>query len=186
VILVELGDGGLEGELAARDLEALDQIGGAGEEHAPAVLDQAAADGGGQVALAPARRAEHENVGAALEPAVSGDQRHDLGLGDRRHGCELEGVEGLSARQPGLGEVTLDAAAGPFGELDLGQGGEQARGGPALLVGPLREARPDGLDRREAQVTEQQAEAGFVDRIGRAHAAPPPIGASTAGAMRAS
>jgi len=51
VILVELGDGGLQCELAARDLEALDEIGGAGEEHAPAVLDQAEADGGGQVIL---------------------------------------------------------------------------------------------------------------------------------------
>lgn len=39
--MIEPIDGGLEIELATRHLELLDEIGGAGEEHAPSVLDQA-------------------------------------------------------------------------------------------------------------------------------------------------
>jgi hypothetical protein len=35
LVFVEAGDGCLESEFAARDLQLLDQIGGAGEEHAP-------------------------------------------------------------------------------------------------------------------------------------------------------
>ena len=110
--------------------------------------------------LAGAGRAEHEEVGALLEPAVAGGERHDLGLGDHRHGVEVEAVEGLAGRQPRLGQMALDAAAGAFGELVLGQGGEEAGGGPALLVGALGEARPDVRDAGQAQLGEQEAEAG--------------------------
>ena len=91
--------------------------------------------------LAAAGRAEHEEVVALLEPAVAGDERHDLGLGDHRHGVEVEAVEGLAGRQARLGEMALDAAAGALGELVLGQRREEAGGGPALLVGALGEAR---------------------------------------------
>src|SRR3954451_9788248 len=49
---VEAVEGGFEGELAAGDLELLDEIGGPREEDLPAVLDQREADGRGQVALA--------------------------------------------------------------------------------------------------------------------------------------
>ena len=82
MVFVELGDGGFQREFAAGDLEALDEVGGAGEHHAPAILDEPEADGGGQMALAATWRAEHEQVVALLEPAVAGDQRHDLGLGE--------------------------------------------------------------------------------------------------------
>ena len=46
VVAVELGDGAFQAEFASRDLQALHQIGGAGEEHAPAVLDQSKSEGG--------------------------------------------------------------------------------------------------------------------------------------------
>ena len=82
MVLVEPVDGGLERELAARDLEPLDEVGGAHEEDAPAVLDEAAAGGGGEVALAAAGGPEQPQVRAALEPAVAGDEGHDLGLGE--------------------------------------------------------------------------------------------------------
>ena len=166
VVLVEPVDGGLEGELAARLLEALDEVGGTHEQHAPAILDETAPDGGGEVALAAAGGPEQQQVGAALEPAVAGDERHDLGLGDRRHGLELEGVERLAGRQAGLGQVALDATAYALGDLVLGQGGEEAGGGPALLVGALGEARPDGLDCRQAEIAEQEAETRGVDGVG--------------------
>jgi hypothetical protein len=53
---IEPVDGGFQAEFAARDLEFLHQVGGAGEQHAPAVLDQCQPDGRGQVRLAAARR----------------------------------------------------------------------------------------------------------------------------------
>ena len=40
MIFVESGDCGFEGEIAARDLKFLDEIGGSGEEDAPTLLDQ--------------------------------------------------------------------------------------------------------------------------------------------------
>jgi len=45
VVLVELGDGGLENELAPCHLQTLNEIGRAGEEHAVAGLDEGVADG---------------------------------------------------------------------------------------------------------------------------------------------
>ena len=49
---VEPVDGGFEGELAAGNLELLDEVGGSGEEDLPAVLDEGEADRRGEVALA--------------------------------------------------------------------------------------------------------------------------------------
>ena len=178
MVFVELGDGGFQREFAAGDLEALDEVGGAGEHHAPAILDEPEADGGGQMALAATWRAEHEQVVALLEPAVAGDQRHDLGLGDHRDGVEVEAVEALAGRQARLGEVALDAAALALGEFVLGEGDEEPGGGPALLVGALSEAGPDVLDGGQAQLGEQKAQAGLVDGIGGGHADAP----SSAGA----
>src|SRR5437764_14222099 len=68
---VEAVEGGFEGELAAGDLELLDEIGGPREEDFPAVLDEREADGRGQVALSSARRPEEEQVGARGEPWAS-------------------------------------------------------------------------------------------------------------------
>ena len=76
--LVELGDGGLELQFAAGDLQLLDQIGGSGEEHAPAVLDQREADGGREMALAAAGWPEHEDIGPLGQPAVARGHGHDL------------------------------------------------------------------------------------------------------------
>src|SRR5712691_6764675 len=44
VVLVELGDGGFESEFAAGDLQPLDEIGGSGEQDAPAVFDEGEAE----------------------------------------------------------------------------------------------------------------------------------------------
>ena len=53
VVFVELGDGGFEIELTAGDLQPLNQIGGAGEQNAPAVFNQREAESRRKVALAP-------------------------------------------------------------------------------------------------------------------------------------
>ena len=57
---IEPVDGGLERQFAAGDLEPLDQVGGAGEQHAPAVFHQREADGGGQMRLAAAGSADEQ------------------------------------------------------------------------------------------------------------------------------
>lgn len=129
--------------------------------------------------FAAAGRAEDKQVVALLQPGVAGDQRHDLGFGHHGHGVEVEGVEGLAGRQAGLGEVALDAAAGALGDLVFSQGGEEAGGGPALFVGAFGEGGPDMFDRGQAQIAQQQPDAGGVDRIGGAHADAPSIGAVT-------
>src|SRR5881227_3890125 len=69
MILVELGECTFERELAARDLQALDEIAGSHEQHAPSVLDECEADGGRKMALASAGRTEQQEIGALLEPA---------------------------------------------------------------------------------------------------------------------
>ena len=48
---VELGNGGFESELAAGNLQSLDEIGGAGEQHAPAIFDKGEAESRRKVAL---------------------------------------------------------------------------------------------------------------------------------------
>jgi hypothetical protein len=56
VVLVELGDGGLELEVAPGHLQLLDEIGRAGEQHAVAAVDEGVAERRGEMALAGAGR----------------------------------------------------------------------------------------------------------------------------------
>ena len=69
-MLVELGERAFESKIATCDLQALDEIAGAHEQHAPSVLDEREPDGGGQVAFADAGRSEQQEIGAFLEPAI--------------------------------------------------------------------------------------------------------------------
>src|SRR3954447_19578181 len=138
-------DGGLEVKLAASQLELLHEIGGAGEEDAPSVLDEGQADSCRQVALAAAGRPEQEQIGALAQPAVTGGERHHLRLRDHRHGLEVEAVEGLPGWQPGFDEMTVGAPATAFGDLVLGHGGEEAGRRPTFLVGLLGKLRPSTL-----------------------------------------
>ncbi|MGY2933024.1 hypothetical protein ACVWZ6_002626 [Bradyrhizobium sp. GM6.1] len=152
---IEAANGGLEIELTPRHLELLDEIGGAGEEDAPSVLDKGQADGCRQVTLAAAGRAEQQQIGALAEPTIAGGERGHLRLGDHRHSLEVEIVEGLSGGQPRLDEMALDAAAAAFGDLVLGNGGEEAGRRPAFLVGLLGKLRPQHLDGWQPQLVEQ-------------------------------
>ena len=166
MVAVEPCELAFQGELAPCHLQALHQIGGAGEEHAIAVLDQGETDGGGKMAFAGAGRAEHEAVGALVEPAVAGGERHDLGLCEHRHGLEVEGGEALAGEQPGLPEMAFDTPSVAFGELVLGEGCEEAGGGPALGIGALGEALPELVDRRQAEIGEHQGELDGIDLVG--------------------
>ena len=56
VVFVELGDGGFECEIAARDLKFLDEVGGSSEQDAPALFDQGQAKPRRQMRFPSARR----------------------------------------------------------------------------------------------------------------------------------
>jgi hypothetical protein len=73
------------------------------------------------VALAAARWAEQQHVGAVLQSGVTGGERHDLRFRDHRHTLEVEGGERFADRQPGLGQMTLDAAPAAVDDLVLGK-----------------------------------------------------------------
>jgi hypothetical protein len=135
-----------------------------------AVLDEGPAEGGRSVALAAAGWAEQQQVGTLLEPGVAGGERHQAGLAEHRHDGEVEAVERLVGRQPGLGEMTLDATPGPLGDLELGQGGEEPSGGPSLLVGARGPVGPEAADGGQAELVQQHRQAGGVD-LELAHAA---------------
>jgi len=87
---------------------------------------------------------------------LAGGERVDLGLRDHRHGIEVEGVEALAGEQAGLPEMAFDAPSAALGELVLDEGCEEARGGPALGVGPLGEALPEPVDRRQPQIGDRR------------------------------
>ena len=53
-----------------------------------------------------------------------------------------------------------------FGELVLGEGCEEAGGGPALAIGALGEALPELVDRRQAEIGEHQGELDGIDLVG--------------------
>ena len=58
MVFVELLDRALQRQSLTRLLQTLHQIGGAGEQHAVAVLDQGVAEGGAEMGLSRAARAE--------------------------------------------------------------------------------------------------------------------------------
>ena len=116
---------------------------------------------------------EHQQIGALFEPGVASGESLHLRFRDHRHGVEVEGVEGFSGRQAGLGEMSGEAASTSIGEFLLGERGEEARGGPAFLVGGGGERAPDELDAGEAQFGEKKIDASGVDFVVRLHAAAP-------------
>src|SRR6478609_5100176 len=70
--LVELCDGGFELELTPCDLQLLNEVGRAREQHSPTVLDQCEANGCGEMALSASGRAEQQDIGTFGEPAIAG------------------------------------------------------------------------------------------------------------------
>ena len=123
------------------------------------------------MALAAARRTEQQQVGAVVEPGIAGGERHDLRLADDRHGLEVEGVEALAGRQPGLGEMAFQAAAVALGHLVLDQCRQEAGRRPTLLVGLRGERRPHLLDGGEPHLGKEQLDTRDVDGIGGLHGA---------------
>src|SRR5258708_12853829 len=94
------------------------------------------------MALAAARRAEEQDIGAFLQPGIAGCQRHHLRFRDHWHDLEVEGGERLAGGQPRLGEMPLEAAAATVGHLVLAQYREEAGPRPTFLIGLLSRLRP--------------------------------------------
>jgi len=147
VELIELRDGAFEDEIAARLLEFLDQIGGATEENAVALLDEGPPYRGAEMGLADPWRAEQQYVAALSNPAVASGNGADMSLGEHRDDGEVEGIEGLAGQQVGLCKMSLDTTAITFGQFMLHQGAEEARSRPAFFIGLFGKARPECLNR---------------------------------------
>ena len=90
-------------------------------------------DGADQMGLAGSRVADCDEIGTGFEP-VPGSERLDVRLGECRYGLELECCQCLSARQSRLSQMACDAPFFPFGQFDVGQGGQQAGCGPFLGI----------------------------------------------------
>jgi hypothetical protein len=64
---------------------------------------------------------------------------------------EVEGSQRLAAGQARLEQMPADAAGLALGDLDLGERGEEAGGGPAVGVSPFGEDGPVPVEARQAQ-----------------------------------
>lgn len=125
------------------------------------------------MAFASARWAKHQDVGALGQPAVSRSHGHDLRLGNHRHSLKCEAVECLARRQMRFGKMTSDPAIGALGQFVLGHGREEARSRPTFAISGFRELGPQGLDCRQAQLIQHDAETCLVGGICRLHAVSP-------------
>ncbi len=75
---VEPIDGGFEREFAARDLQPLNQIRGAGEQNAEAVFHQRQADRGREMRFSATGSADQQQIGAFADPTVARAKRRDI------------------------------------------------------------------------------------------------------------
>ena len=123
------------------------------------------------MALAAAGRAKEQDIGTLIKPAVAGGERHDLRLADHGHGVEVEGVEGLARWQTRAGKMPLDTAATAIGHLVFGECSQEAGSRPTLLVGTRGQGGPHQLDGGQAQLAQQEFDAGSVDGVVARHAA---------------
>ena len=71
IVAVEFAKRAFERQFPPCDLEPFDKIGGASEQDAPAILDKGKSQRRREMALAGARRAEHQDIGAVAEPGVA-------------------------------------------------------------------------------------------------------------------
>ena len=117
-----------------------------------AVFDERQPDRCPQVTFPGPGRADQDQIGALVQPAIAGDQGVDMGLGDHGHDIEVEVGERFAGRQFGFGEMAFEAPPSPVGDLLFGQRAEQAGRGPAFGIGAFGDLRPGGPEGRQAQL----------------------------------
>src|SRR6185437_8781930 len=96
--------------------------------------------------FASAGRPYEDQVGAFLQPAISGTQSRDMGFGNHRDGIEVKVVQSLARQKFRLAEVALDTAPIALGNFMLSQGHQEAGSRPAFFVRALGELGPYVLD----------------------------------------
>jgi hypothetical protein len=82
----------LKPEFATRDLEFLNQVGGTGEQHPPAVFDQRQADGGRNAASSGRKKWQNQS------PMIFGRSTTACGRSGRNNRCRLLAINVLYAR----------------------------------------------------------------------------------------
>jgi len=137
VVFVELLDGTFQRQRLPSLLQTLHKIGGSGEQHPVAVLDERMTEGGAEVQPSRPAGAEQQDRAASVDPSVAGGERDSVRTTEHRHSGEIEAVERLAGQQAGLDQVALDASLIPFGEFQLGEGRQQSRCRPTFAVGAL-------------------------------------------------
>ena len=73
-----------------------------------------------------------KGIGRAIAETLADEGCH-IGVCARNE-AEVEGIQGLAGRQPCFCKMALDPALFAFGEFQFGQGCQQARSRPPLLV----------------------------------------------------
>jgi hypothetical protein len=165
MVLVELFDGALQRQRLTRLLQALHEIGGSGKQNPVAVRDERVAEGGAEVRLPRAARAEQQDRATTVDPSVAGGERRHVGTAQHRHRGKIETVQRFAGWQAGFEQMSLDAPLITFGKLQLGEGSEQPCRRPTFTIGPLGEALPHRGNRRQPQFAQQQRQPrGQVER----------------------
>src|SRR5664279_2924403 len=125
MVLVELLDRALQRQSLPGLLQALHEIGGSGEQDPVAVLDERVAEGGAEMRFSRPARAEQQDRAASVDPSIAGGKCGDVRATEHGNGGKIETVERFAGGQAGFKQMSLDASLIPFGELQLGEGGEQ-------------------------------------------------------------
>ena len=165
VELVELGERGLEDEIAPGGLKPLHEIAGAGVEHAVSRFDQGMADCAEDMRLARAGIADGDQVAAALQP-VAGRESLDPGVRQGWQRLEVEGRQCLAGGQLRLVQMAPDAARVALGQFIFRQNGEEAGGGPAFGIGARGDFQPELVEARQAQRGQHAGQRVDVDLTG--------------------
>jgi len=123
--------------------EAVDPLGGGGEQDPVPGLARADRDPGREVRLAGAGRAEEHDVVLRCDE-VQGAQVSDDLPGQTAGVVEVELLQGLSGGEPGGADPSFTAVRVPGGDLPLQARGEELLEGPPVRAGSFGQPR-DGL-----------------------------------------
>ena len=164
MVLVEPGDGGFESEFAAGDLQPLDEVGGAGEQHAPTVFDKGEAESCRQSASCRRQAARTDSRLAPLpnqaSPAASAMTCALLTTGTASKSKVSRVLPGGSRASARWRSMRRRLA---LGHLMLGQAARKRAAGQPSLSAWAASVGPDLLDSGQPQLGEEQREAGGVD-----------------------
>ena len=124
MVLVELLDRALQRQSLPGLLQALHEIGGSGEQHPVAVLDERVAKSALRCDLPDPLGPNNRIVPSrSIHPSPAASAATCARLNG--NGGKIETVEGFAGWQASLKQMSLDTSLIPFGELQVGERGEQ-------------------------------------------------------------